>query len=245
MSELPDPPPGGPAAPAGGAPSAPRGGGLLGPWFAPVKIPRDAPETLRGLAARGSLVFVMRSSGLLHFLYLRWFLRRAGLPPLRAAQGFRGFLGWVARVRRSRRAFEVHVPTRDFDVPNTKALINGLWEAIDCMSDGECLYVGCAGGLGRTGIFLAALAKAWGEPDPIRYVRTNYNPRAVETAEQEHFVNTLHIPAKMRLRVWGARMGSLLRKYATEVPASVVAAEASNPQNSAMDAVARFRSYRS
>ena len=113
MSELPDPPPGGPAAPAGGAPSAPRGGGLLGPWFAPVKIPRDAPETLRGLAARGSLVFVMRSSGLLQFLYLRWFLRRAGLPPLRAAQGFRGFLGWVARVRRSRRAFEDAVAAGD------------------------------------------------------------------------------------------------------------------------------------
>ena len=31
------------------------------------------------LAARGSLVVVMRSSGLLNFLYLRWLLRRLGV----------------------------------------------------------------------------------------------------------------------------------------------------------------------
>jgi glycerol-3-phosphate O-acyltransferase len=80
--------------------------GLLGRWFEPVKIPRDAPAALHELAGRGSLVFVMRSAGLLNFLYLRWFLWRLGLPPLRAAQGFHGFFGWIARVRRSRRAFE-------------------------------------------------------------------------------------------------------------------------------------------
>jgi glycerol-3-phosphate O-acyltransferase len=96
-----------PQEPATESPSAgERGGSLLGRWFAPVKVPRDASRTLRDLAARGSLVFVMRSPGLLNFLYLRWFLRRSGLPPLRAAQGFHGFFGWVARVRRSRRAFE-------------------------------------------------------------------------------------------------------------------------------------------
>jgi glycerol-3-phosphate O-acyltransferase len=96
--------------PRGGAPALPgapaRPGGLLERWFAPVKIPRDAAAALEELAARGSLVFVMRSPGLLNFLYLRWFLRRLGLPPLRATQGFPGFFGWIARVRRTRRAFE-------------------------------------------------------------------------------------------------------------------------------------------
>jgi glycerol-3-phosphate O-acyltransferase len=80
--------------------------GFLGRWFEPVKIPRDACATLAELAARGSLVFVMRSHGLLNFLYLRWFLRRSGLPPLRAARNFPGLLGWLARVRRTRRAME-------------------------------------------------------------------------------------------------------------------------------------------
>jgi glycerol-3-phosphate O-acyltransferase len=87
-------------------PSGDRRGGPIGRWFEPVRVARGAEPTLHELAARGSLVFVMRSPGLLNFLYLRWFLRRNGLPPLRAAQGFAGFFGWVARVRRTRRAFE-------------------------------------------------------------------------------------------------------------------------------------------
>jgi glycerol-3-phosphate O-acyltransferase len=104
VSEAPDSRPDGrtPAEPPRPAPSP----GLLGRWFEPVRSPREAPGDLLSLAARGSIVFVMRSAGLLNFLYLRWFLRRHGLPPLRVAQGFGGFFGWIARVRRSRRAFE-------------------------------------------------------------------------------------------------------------------------------------------
>ena len=74
--------------------------------FGPVRVPRQAPAELAGLAARGSLVFVMRRSGLLNFLYLRWFLSRHGLPPLRAAQGYTGLFGALSRIRRSRRALE-------------------------------------------------------------------------------------------------------------------------------------------
>jgi glycerol-3-phosphate O-acyltransferase len=81
----------------------------LGRLFAPVQLPPDAPAELRDLASRGSLVVVMRSSGLLNFLYLRWLLRRLGLPPLRAAQGFLGLAGALARVRRSRHALEAAV----------------------------------------------------------------------------------------------------------------------------------------
>lgn len=76
-----------------------------------MRVSREAPERLRELAARGSLVFVMRAPGLLNFLYLRWFLRRHGLPALQAAGGFGGFYGWVARVRRSRRACREAVST--------------------------------------------------------------------------------------------------------------------------------------
>ncbi|HET8542182.1 MAG TPA: 1-acyl-sn-glycerol-3-phosphate acyltransferase [Anaeromyxobacter sp.] len=95
------------AQPNGAAPTVPRARrDLLDRWFEPVRVTRDAPRDLLELASRGSVVFVMRSAGLLNFLFLRWFLRRTGLPPLRAAQGFRGLFGWIARVRRSRRAFE-------------------------------------------------------------------------------------------------------------------------------------------
>jgi glycerol-3-phosphate O-acyltransferase len=121
VTDAPGPPPNGTASgpPDGtgtlsGARAAPRT--LLGRWFEPVRVTRDAPRDLAELASRGSLVFVMRSPGLLNFLYLRWFVRRCGLPPLRAAQGFRGFFGWVAKVRRTRRAFEEAVARGDASV---------------------------------------------------------------------------------------------------------------------------------
>jgi glycerol-3-phosphate O-acyltransferase len=101
--------------------SPPRAGpaaarGPLSRWFEPVKVPLEAPAELRALAARGSLVFVLRSPSLLAYLYLRWFLRRHGLPPLRAAQGLRGLLPWLASVRRSRRAFEEALAAGDASV---------------------------------------------------------------------------------------------------------------------------------
>jgi glycerol-3-phosphate O-acyltransferase len=88
--------------PRGNAPAR----GPVSRWFEPVRIPLEAPDELRALAARGSLVFVMRSPSLLAYLYLRWFLRRHDLPPLRAAQGFPRIIAWLASVRGSRRAFE-------------------------------------------------------------------------------------------------------------------------------------------
>ena len=79
---------------------------FLDRWFLPIRVPLEARAELAAMAARGSLVFVMRLPGLLNFLYLRWFLRREGLPELAAARGFAGFFGWVARIRRSSRAFD-------------------------------------------------------------------------------------------------------------------------------------------
>jgi glycerol-3-phosphate O-acyltransferase len=98
-----------------GAPP-PAARGPVSRWFEPVKVPLEAPGELRTLAARGSLVFVMRSPSLLSYLYLRWFLRRHGLPPLRAAQGLRGVLAWLASVRGSRRAFEEALASGDSSV---------------------------------------------------------------------------------------------------------------------------------
>jgi glycerol-3-phosphate O-acyltransferase len=97
-------------------PVAGRRAGVLSRWFEPVRAPPEAARELRELGAQGSLVFVMRSPGLLDFAYLRWYLRRAGLPPLRAAQGFRGPLAWLARVRRSRRALEEAISAGDASV---------------------------------------------------------------------------------------------------------------------------------
>jgi hypothetical protein len=55
---------------------------------------------------------------------------------------------------------------------------------------GEGVEVGCLGGLGRTGTVLACMAVLAGvdSRDAVAWVRHNYRPGAVETAEQESWV---------------------------------------------------------
>jgi len=50
---------------------------------------------------------------------------------------------------------------------------------------GERVEVGCAGGLGRTGTVLACMAILAGvrAEEAIAWVRTNYDPRAIETVD--------------------------------------------------------------
>jgi hypothetical protein len=55
---------------------------------------------------------------------------------------------------------------------------------------GELVEVGCLGGSGRTGTVLACMAVLSGVPPPeaVPWVRTAYRREAVETAEQEAWV---------------------------------------------------------
>jgi protein-tyrosine phosphatase len=61
------------------------------------------------------------------------------------------------------------------------------------------VYVGCAAGLGRTGTFIAALARVAGIGDGVAWVRANYDTRAVETEAQAASVAALDVTA-----VWDA-----------------------------------------
>ena len=62
--------------------------------------------------------------------------------------------------------------------------------AFDRAKGGECVEIGCVGGLGRTGTVLACMAVLSGVPADraVAWVRAHYDPRAVETAEQETWV---------------------------------------------------------
>lgn len=88
----------------------------------------------------------------------------------------------------------VDIPVRDFCVPSVALATNGLRLTVGHILKGEPVYVGCMGGIGRTGLLLALLAKAWGIPDPVAYVRANYIPHAVETQEQKNFVADFVVP---------------------------------------------------
>jgi glycerol-3-phosphate O-acyltransferase len=92
-------------APPGTAAPAPRARrSFLDRWFEPIRLPGDLERDLVQLWRQGSVVFVMRSSGLINYLYLKWLLRRMRLPPLRVAVNFVGLFGWLAAVWRTRRA---------------------------------------------------------------------------------------------------------------------------------------------
>ena len=58
-------------------------------YFVPIPFPRDGAELLARLSREGEVVHVMRSAGMLSFLYLAWALLIERLPPLRATTGLR------------------------------------------------------------------------------------------------------------------------------------------------------------
>jgi len=73
-------------------------------WFGAIRLPEELERGLTALSRQGSVVFVMRSSGLINYLYVKWLVRRMRLPPLRVAVNFVGLFGWLAAVWRTRRA---------------------------------------------------------------------------------------------------------------------------------------------
>lgn len=84
---------------------------------------------------------------------------------------------------------DVPINTRDFSVPKVPDMQNGIRKALHVMAAGKPIYVGCMGGVGRTGLFLACLAKTLGIEEPVNWVRMNYKPHAVETRQQERYVD--------------------------------------------------------
>lgn len=90
------------------------------------------------------------------------------------------------------------LPTADFATPDPTLARQAVRSAIDAMGRGETVFAGCHGGIGRTGLFLALLAKTAGEAKPIEYVRSAYDVRAVETEEQGRFVAAFDV-ADLRL----------------------------------------------
>lgn len=101
--------------------------------------------------------------------------------------------------------FDISIPTRDFDVPQKDQLDAGLREAVEHIIKGDPVYVGCMAGRGRTGLFMAILAKAFGIENPVEYVRETYYEHAVETNAQYGFVTQYEIPSDVRWEIKAAK----------------------------------------
>lgn len=86
---------------------------------------------------------------------------------------------------------EATLPIRDFSTPNRALLDLTLEKVVVALSSKDPVYIGCRGGLGRTGTVLGALAVVLGVPgDPVLWVREHYARHAIETYEQERFVRS-------------------------------------------------------
>lgn len=108
------------------------------------------------------------------------------------------------------RPADVRVPTVDFGVPRREDLLIALDKVVDFLRRREQVYVGCMGGIGRTGTFLALLAKLFGEKEPIKYVREVYLAHAVETPMQEGLVETFTFPKKLQYKVMWLKAAGLI-----------------------------------
>lgn len=105
---------------------------------------------------------------------------------------------------------DVLVEIVDFGTPTPEAMVDAIDKAVDAMRRRRPVYAGCMGGIGRTGTFIACLAKLWGSKNPVADVRANYLGYAVETAAQEEFVRKLEFPAALRWKVMWLKASGLL-----------------------------------
>lgn len=82
------------------------------------------------------------------------------------------------------------LPVRDYEVPEMNLLRRTVSQALEAAGNGEHLVVHCSAGLGRTGMFVACMAKQHygmrGE-QAIAWVRAAL-PHAVETEGQRQMV---------------------------------------------------------
>jgi len=97
-------------------------------------------------------------------------------------------------------AHDISIPTEDFSVPDESDMQEGMISALGLMMEGNDIYVGCMGGIGRTGLFMGCMAKLMQDcanvgydpvlntGDPVLWVRGNYMGHAIETEEQQEFV---------------------------------------------------------
>jgi protein-tyrosine phosphatase len=90
-----------------------------------------------------------------------------------------------------KQGFQVlHLPIPDFDVPSKEDLEEAIKKTVEHAQAGKNILIHCHAGLGRTGLFVAYLAKrvlGLSSEEAIHWTK-KYIPHALETDEQSQMV---------------------------------------------------------
>ncbi len=145
------------------------------PFDLPGKIYRSA-RPFSNFDPFGELVQTYRTSGVDTIVVLMENVQAAGgnLLELYRNYGFR----------------VIHVPIPDFGIPDTDDYAAAVGQIIAELRRGRTVVVHCYAGLGRTGTFLAIMARklmGLDGPAAIKWLR-GHVPGSVETVMQEDFV---------------------------------------------------------
>ena len=87
----------------------------------------------------------------------------------------------------------LYLPIADFSVPESDELGEAVTEVLDHVRQGDSVAIHCHAGIGRTGMFLACLAKYgmdYPSDEAIKWVR-EFIPGAVEVSVQEQLVRSV------------------------------------------------------
>jgi protein-tyrosine phosphatase len=109
---------------------------------------------------------------------------------------------------------DVLLPIPDFKVP-TRAQLEDveyvIRRTLTAAIEGKRVWAGCMGGWGRTGMFLALLAKVADYDDAVGYVRRVYSKKACETKEQTRYVAEFDV-RRLRRRLYGSAWRERIRR---------------------------------
>lgn len=82
---------------------------------------------------------------------------------------------------------DFYLPIKDYEVPENIDDMIKIFEEIK--KTNKHVFVGCLGGMGRTGLFMSCFLKYLGYQNSFEIVRSQYNPNAVENEKQKKFID--------------------------------------------------------